>query len=49
MYYGADKKYLVLRDYPLESYADDVDFLRLGRDGSERGIVEISVRGEYQV
>ena len=46
-FYGVDKKYLVIRDYPLEEYLNGVDFLRWGRDGSERGVLEINLRGEF--
>lgn len=45
-FYGVDRKYLIIADYPLEDYVDQLDFLRWNREGDECGIVEISLRGE---
>lgn len=47
-FYGADKTYLTIRDYPLEKYIELVDFLSMIRDRpAERcGIIKISLRGE---
>jgi hypothetical protein len=45
MHYGADTGYLLLRDYPLEPYLAQMDFICQNRR-IERGIIEISLRGE---
>lgn len=45
-FYGADKGFLMIRDYPLEIYVERMDFLLQTRRGERRGIIEISVRGE---
>ncbi len=47
-FYGADKTYLHIHDYPLEKYIELVDFLCLirGRPADRCGILEISLRGE---
>jgi hypothetical protein len=46
-YYGADRSYLVIKDYPLDVYVDRLDCLCQTRDGLPRGIVEINIRGEF--
>jgi hypothetical protein len=46
-HYGIDRNYLVVPDYPLDYYLEKLDFFCHGRDGRARGIVEISLRGEY--
>jgi hypothetical protein len=46
-FYGVDKNYLIIQDYPLEDYIDHVDFLCRTRRRQPRGIIEISVRGEF--
>lgn len=46
-YYGVDRGYLVIRDYPLETYVELLDFLCHTRVGHACGIVEIQVRGEF--
>jgi hypothetical protein len=45
-HYGLDTGYLVIYDYPLEKYIEQVDFLCQTRRGRPRGILEISLRGE---
>ena len=47
MFYGVDKSYLLIPDYPLEQFADKVDFIGHSRDKSVCGIVEISLWGEF--
>jgi hypothetical protein len=44
--YGVDRSFLILPDYPLEPYIESLDFLCHARARRERGIVEISIRGE---
>ncbi len=44
-YYGVDRYHLVLKDYPLEEYAEGIAFMCLSKEGAERGIVEINIRG----
>jgi len=44
--YGVDTGYLSIRDYPLEFYIEQVDFICGTRRGRSCGIVEISLRGE---
>jgi Family of unknown function (DUF6932) len=46
-YYGVDRSYLVIPDYPLDYYVGKLDFLCYNRDGLPCGIVEISLRGEF--
>lgn len=46
MYYGVDRGFLVIRDYPLEDYIEQIDFMCHTRRRQPRGVVEISVRGE---
>jgi hypothetical protein len=46
MHYGVDRGYLVIFDYPLETYVEQVDFLCQTRSLRPCGIVEISLRGE---
>ena len=46
LYYGVDRAFLVLPDYPLEPYIESLDFLCRTRTKRERGIVEINIRGE---
>lgn len=43
VYYGADRTYLVIYDYPLDEYVELVDFLCQTRQGVARGIVEVHV------
>jgi hypothetical protein len=45
-YYGVDKSYLVIKDYPLDVYIERVDFLCRNRIQQPCGILEISIRGE---
>ena len=47
-FYGVDKNYLTIHDYPLEKYIELIDFLgMIRRRPAERcGILEISLRGE---
>lgn len=45
-YYGIDKGYFAIPDYPLEHYQSRLEFMLQRRDGGARGIVEISLRGE---
>jgi hypothetical protein len=47
-YYGVDRNYLVIKDYPLDAYPDRLEFLCHTRQQSDCGIVEISIRGEFQ-
>ena len=44
--YGVDRGYLVLPDYPVESFASFLLFLCETREQGPRGIVEIVLRGE---
>lgn len=46
VYYGIDRGYFVIPDYPLEHYLSRLEFMLERRDGIARGIVEISLRGE---
>jgi uncharacterized protein DUF6932 len=46
-YYGVDKSYLVIKDYPLDVYVDRVDFVCRDRAHRACGILEISIRGEF--
>jgi len=46
LHYGVDRGYLVIPDYPLETYIELVDFLCHTRVLRPCGIVEISLRGE---
>lgn len=46
IYYGVDRGYLEVYDYPLERYLRQVNFFCHSRDLYECGIVEISLRGE---
>ena len=45
-YYGVDRRYMLVPDFPLDEYADLVHFLLHDRAGRARGILEISLRGE---
>ena len=44
--YGTDAGYVLIYDYPLERYLERVGFISRSRDGHERAIVEINLRGE---
>jgi hypothetical protein len=46
-YYGTDKAFLVIKDYPLDVYIDRLDFICRSRERLPRGIVEVSLRGEF--
>jgi len=46
LFYGADRNYLVIKDYPLGEYVERMDFLCRTRRGRPRGILEINLRGE---
>jgi hypothetical protein len=46
-FYGTDTGYLLIRDFPVERYAEQIDFLCHNRQG-ECGIIEISIWGEYR-
>jgi hypothetical protein len=46
LHYGVDRGYLVIFDYPLETYIELVDFLCHTRHRRPCGMVEISLRGE---
>lgn len=46
LYYGVDRGYLVIYDYPLESYIELVDFICHDRERDSCGVVEMSLRGE---
>ena len=47
-FYGVDKNYLTIHDYPLDKYIELIDFLGMirGRPAERCGILEISLRGE---
>jgi hypothetical protein len=45
-YYGADRNYLVIPDYPLPYYIEKLEFACHARDRRACGVVEISLRGE---
>jgi hypothetical protein len=45
-HYGVDTGYLLMRDYPLEFYIEQVDFICQTKGRDSCGIVEISIRGE---
>jgi hypothetical protein len=45
-YYGVDKSYLIVKDYPLEEYIERLEFICQNRDYVPCGAVEISLRGE---
>ena len=42
-----DKSYLVIKDHPLDVYVARVDFVCRNRDLRPRGVLEISMRGEF--
>lgn len=44
-FYGTDTGYLLMRDYPLEKYIEQLDFLCRNKRGA-CGIIEISLWGE---
>jgi len=46
LFYGVDKNYLIIPDYPLEQYVEKLDFVCHGRHRRPRGIIEIQLRGE---
>lgn len=46
LFYGVDKSFLVIKDYPLEEYVERLDFLCRDRQKRPRGIIEITVRGQ---
>lgn len=46
LFYGVDRNYLVIKDYPLEEYVERMDFLCRARRGRARSILEINPRGE---
>ena len=43
---GVDPGFLVIPDYSLERYIEKLDFVSRDHDNQERGVVEISLRGE---
>jgi hypothetical protein len=45
-YYGLDRNYLVIPDYPLDYYVEKLDFVCRSRERSPCGVAEISLRGE---
>jgi hypothetical protein len=45
-YYGLDRNYLIIPDYPLDYYIEKLDFMCRSRNRSACGVVEISLRGE---
>jgi len=45
-FYGVDKSYLVVRDYPLDEYIERLGFITHDRDNRTHGVIEIHVRGE---
>ena len=45
-FYGLDRSYLVLPDYPLDYYIERLDFMCRDREERYCGIVEITLRGE---
>lgn len=47
MFYGVDKGFLVIKDYPLDEYIERVDFLCHDRRDKESGVVEINLYGEF--
>jgi hypothetical protein len=47
IYYGVDRNRLVITDFPVELYSEPVYFVCETREGTQRGIIEISLRGEY--
>ncbi|HLK59558.1 MAG TPA: hypothetical protein VKU00_23550 [Chthonomonadaceae bacterium] len=47
IFYGVDRGYLVIKDYPLEEYIERLAFMGRTRSLRDCGIVEISVRGEF--
>jgi hypothetical protein len=42
LHYGADRGFLVLKDYPPEAYAEAILFFSQDRDGKQRGILEVN-------
>jgi len=46
-FYGVDRNYLVLFDYPLEYYIEKLDFICTTRSNRPCGIVEVHLHGEY--
>jgi predicted nucleotidyltransferase len=46
-HYGVDRKYLVIKDYPLDSYIDRLDFICHDRNGRPCGILEVNLFGEF--
>ena len=45
MYYGIDRNYLVLNEYPLERYFQSLELLCHDRAGQPRGILEVNCYG----
>lgn len=41
MFYGVDKAYLVMEEYPPDIFADFLDFIGHDRDGRPRGVLEV--------
>jgi len=48
-FYGVDRGYLVIPDYPLERHTELLDFVCRDRHRSPNEIVEINLRGEFAV
>jgi hypothetical protein len=46
LFYGVDRGYVVVPDYPADYFAGKVDFISKTRSGKDIGVVEISLRGE---
>jgi hypothetical protein len=46
-FYGIDRNYLVIPDFPLDYYIEKLDFFCRNREGLACGIIEISLRGEF--
>ncbi len=45
IHYGVDRGFLVVKDYPPESYAEAILFFCQDRDGRQHGILEVSCHG----
>lgn len=46
-HYGTDTGFVLMSDWPIESYSTRLDFICHHRGGQKsRGIIEISLRGE---
>jgi hypothetical protein len=46
-FYGVDRNYLVLFDYPLEYYIEKLDFICTTRSNRACGVIKVNLHGEF--